>query len=100
MGKETLYEGFANLFKGAESVGGKLYLTEGELIHKPHAINIQTAQTVIPLHEILEVGVRNTLLLVPNGLSVKTRDGREFKFVVYKRKTWVEQINKAIKGSK
>lgn len=88
-------EGFANLFKGIEGVGGKLYLSEDSLVHKPHSMNVQSQVTTIMLRDVAEVKTRNTAFIIPNGLSVTTKDGKEYKFVVYGRTKWVA----AIRGS-
>ncbi|WP_368505159.1 hypothetical protein AB3N04_05810 [Alkalihalophilus sp. As8PL] len=93
MTEEYEYEGKANLFKGFESTGGKLYLTKRALIHRPHKGNFQRGETIIALKEISDVTTRNTLLLVPNGLLVTSTDGETYKLVVEKRETWVEKIN-------
>ncbi|WP_411954834.1 GRAM domain-containing protein [Alkalibacillus sp. S2W] len=83
----------ANLFKGIEAVGGKLYLTKEALIHRPHKFNIQSGETVIELKDIAEVLTRNTLLVIPNGLLVKTTGGNKYKLVVFDRDNWIEKIN-------
>ncbi|MDQ0350560.1 hypothetical protein J2R98_000363 [Alkalibacillus filiformis] len=93
MSKEYQYEGFANLFKGIEVVGGKLYLTKNVIIHSPHKFNIQSRETIIDLKDITEVTTRNTFLLVPNGILLTTKDGENYKLVVNKRKSWMEKIN-------
>ena len=93
MSEEYEYEGAANLFKGIEAVGGKLYITKKALIHRPHKINIQSRETIIDLKDITEVTKKNTLLLVPNGLLVTTADGEKYKLVVNKRKSWMDKIN-------
>jgi len=98
MSETILYEGMANLFKGIESVGGKLYLTENQVIHKPHGVNIQGKETTIFLNEIEQISLRNTMGVVPNGLLIKTKE-KEYKFVVNKRKTWLQKIEETKKDS-
>ncbi|WP_026690388.1 hypothetical protein [Alteribacter aurantiacus] len=93
MPEEYEYEGHANLFKGIEGVGGKLFLTKHALIHRPHRINFQSKETVIDLKDIANVTTRNTYLIAPNGLLVTTISGKEYKLVVNKREEWVEKIN-------
>lgn len=89
-----IFEGGANHFVGVESVGGWLCLTAKELIFISHNFNVQNHQTAIPLNQISEVNTSLTLG-VPNGLKIVTNSGVE-KFVVYGRKKWVQEINKAI----
>ena len=75
----------ANLFRGIESVGGKLTVTDKRLHFKSHSFNIQTGETEIPLNEIAGVTKVNTLGLVPNGLLVKLKNGKNYQFVVSRR---------------
>ncbi|WP_159430975.1 GRAM domain-containing protein [Bacillus massilinigeriensis] len=92
-------EGWANLMKGIEGVGGKLYLTEDHLIHKSHAINIQTGEVHIPLLEIEDVSFYNNKLLfftIKNGLKVTTANQRVYKFVINKRDAWKREIEEQI----
>ena len=93
--KNIIMEGVANHFKGAESVGGWLCLTEKEIVFKSHNFNIQKHKTVIPLNQITEVKTSSTLGFVPNGLQIITNSSIE-KFVVNKRKDWIRKINVAI----
>ncbi|MGR9048682.1 GRAM domain-containing protein [Halobacillus faecis] len=93
MSGEYEYEGAADLFKGVEAVGGKLYLTRNALIHRPHKVNIQSEETMIELKDIAEVTIRNTWHIIPNGIIVKTTDSKKYRFVLYKRKIWMEKIN-------
>ena len=93
--KNTIMEGVANHFMGAESVGGWLCLTEKEVVFISHNFNIQKHKTVIPLNQITEVKTSWTLGFVPNGLKIITSNGVE-KFVVNKRKDWLQKINAAI----
>ncbi|QPC46777.1 GRAM domain-containing protein [Mangrovibacillus cuniculi] len=91
--KETaVYDGLANVFKGKEAVGGKLYLTNDALIHKAHAANVQKEDVVIPLSEITGVTPKKSFMVLPNRLVVHTKDGQDFVFVVYKRDVWMEKL--------
>ena len=94
-----LKEGPANHFKGSESVGGWLYLTKDEIIFESHNINIQVHTALIPLNQISELKTSLTLGTVPNGMQIITNDGAE-RFVVYNRKAWINEINKAILQNK
>lgn len=94
-GERLLKEGMANHFKGIEAVGGKLQLTDRQLIFRSHAFNIQTHQESYPLESITVVKPRNTLGLVPNGLTVGLRDGREEHFVLFGRGEWMRAIMEA-----
>ncbi|SFD01587.1 GRAM domain-containing protein [Clostridium uliginosum] len=95
-GKKVIMDGGANHFKGAEGVGGWLYLTSQELIFKSHAFNVQKHETMIPLEQIIEVKTVSTLGLIPNGLQIVISGGIIEKFVVTNRKTWVKKLNDEI----
>ncbi len=90
-------EGPANLFRGIEGVGGKIFLTDKKLIFKSHKINIQSGQTNINYDEITEIIKRKTAKLIDNGIRIKTNQGNEFDFVVNEREKWIEKLNEKIK---
>jgi len=99
---ETLIkDGAANLQRGIETVGGRVHLTSQRLVFESHAINIQTGATIIPLESI--TGVRkcwtrflNLIPLFPNSVAIATKEGKEHRFVMFARQSWVD----AIKGQK
>ncbi len=87
-------EGPANLQRGAETVGGKLTLTSQRLVFESHRFNIQTGASEIPLEAVVSATPCWTKLLGfipigPNSLSVKTRDGEEYRFVLWGRPAWI-----------
>lgn len=89
-------EGPANLFRGIESVGGKLFLTNKKIIFKSHKLNIQTGQTDIDYSDILEVIPRKTGGIIDNGIRIKTRKGVEYDVVVNERDKWIAILNSKI----
>ncbi|PZX50600.1 GRAM domain-containing protein [Algoriphagus chordae] len=94
--EEIETEGPANLFRGAEAVGGKLFLTNERLIFKSHKINIRTGQSNFPYETITDVQARKTGKLIDNGLRILTTDGSEFDFVVAERASWMEKLQEKI----
>lgn len=72
----------ANLWRGDESVGGHLTLTETHLRFRAHGLNIQTQPLDVPVAEIASMRKYNNLRVVPNGLAVTTASGTEHRFVV------------------
>ncbi|MFH2143196.1 MAG: GRAM domain-containing protein [Bacteroidota bacterium] len=84
----------ANHFKGLEGVGGKLFITNKRIVFKSHSINLQNHELTIMYPEILSIELYNTLGIVPNGLKIITKSGKNEKFVVWKRKI----IKKIIEG--
>ncbi len=83
--------GPANLFKGVEGVGGKLFLTNKNIIFKSHKLNIQTGQTTIPYNDIVDLKTRKSGYIFNNGLRIITKD-KYYDLVVGKRDEWIEQI--------
>ena len=95
--EELVMEGFANLQKGIETVGGQLYLTNRRLVFEAHAINIQGGETAVPLKDV--TGVRkcwtkflNLIPVFPNSVAVSTKTGREYRFVLFGRQAWIDAI--------
>ncbi|MEN1969509.1 hypothetical protein WMZ97_15710 [Lentibacillus sp. N15] len=90
--EETLFKSGANAMKKLEGVGGKLYLTDKALHHIPHKLNIQSAETYIPLDTITEVKAKNDFVLLRNKLIVTTKDGTMYSFRVNHRKIWIQKL--------
>ena len=99
-GETLIKEGAANHFKGSEAVGGKLYLTNTRLIFKSHAFNVQAHEEAFQLGDITSVLPRKTLGIIPNGMTVTLKDGREEKFVINGRDDWMKQIAGAKAGTR
>ena len=93
-GETILFETGANHFKGAEAVGGKLYLTNKRLVFKSHKFNLQNHELSISLSDINKVSRYKTLGLVNNGLSVITTDNKNEKFVVLQIDEWINNLEK------
>lgn len=80
----------ANLFRGIEAVGGKIFFGENAMTFKSHKLNIKTGDTTIFYNEIAEVRKANSLGIIPNRMIVVTIEGTEYKFVVNQRNKIVE----------
>lgn len=96
---ETLIrEGAANLQRGLEAVGGRLFLTNRRLVFSSHALNIQTGRTEIPLADIRSVAPCWTRFLgvpiAPNALAVRTPTD-EHRLVLFGRSKWAAAISSA-----
>ena len=78
----------ANLFRGVEAVGGKLFFEDTYMKFVSHIFNIQRGESIIFYNDIIRIEKIKTLGIVPNGLSVVVRSEegeKQFKFVVNKR---------------
>ncbi len=87
---------FANLFKGLEAVGGKLFFTNQRFVFKSHSLNIQKGQTSIEFAKIASVSKRKTAKLVDNGIRIITKEGAEYDFVVNDRDNELKKIQQKL----
>ena len=90
------FEGPANLFRGKEAVGGRLFLTTHRLIFVSHNLNIQNGTTLLDLNQIVSLSPRKTLGLIQNGLTIQLEGGKDYHFVVYNPDLWQEKIENAV----
>ena len=96
-GEAVVREGAANLQRGIETVGGKLRLTNQRLVFETHAFNVQRGTTEIELSDIASsqpcwTRFLGLIPLAPNSLAVLTKDGKEYRFVLFKRDSWRRDI--------
>jgi hypothetical protein len=92
--ERILFETGANHFKGAEGVGGRLYLTNQRLVFKSHKFNIQNHELSIRLSDIRQIEKYKIWGLINKGLSVTTLDNKTEKFVVQQMDEWINQLPK------
>lgn len=83
----------ANLWRGVESVGGKMTITKEAITFEPHNDNIQLSTVTIPIRTIQQVKKRNSLFVIPNGLTVYTAND-QYKFVLWNRDEVLAVITK------
>ncbi len=91
--EQIIKQGAANLQKGLEAVGGKLYLTNQRLVFEAHRMNIQGGNTEINLSDIQSskncwTKFLGFIPLVPTSFAVYTKTGAEYCFVVWGRRAW------------
>ena len=96
--EQILADVAANLFRGIEGVGGRLKITNRRIFFEAHAINFHKQTAEILISDIAEVKTRNTLGIIPNGLLIRTKEGVEYKFVVWRRGKLMELINSQVKN--
>ncbi len=97
LNEQILKQGSANLQKGMETVGGKLYLTNQRLVFEAHAVNVQGGNTEIALTDILSLVKCWTkflgfIPLTPNSLEVHTKENVKYRFVLFGREAWKAAI--------
>lgn len=96
-GETIIKESAANLQKGIETVGGKLHLTNQRLVFEAHKFNVQGGSTEIDLANVQTsrpcwTRFLGLIPLFPNSLAVSTRDGKEYRFVLFGRGAWNHAI--------
>jgi hypothetical protein len=94
-GEELLHDGPANHLLNGEGVGGWLFLTRERLLFRSHSVNIQCHEFSVLLAEIAEVQPVRTARLIPNGLRLVTRAGKDERFVVEAHRRWCDEIVRA-----
>ena len=102
--EKAVRDGPANLQRGIESVGGRLFLTSRRLVFEPHGVNVQSRRLALRLRDIDDVYTSWTRLLgliplVPNSIAVTTRDGKTHRFVLFGRADWVRAILDAVEDA-
>ena len=77
----------ASLFRGLEPVSGRIVMTNQRLLFEANDRgNRQKSPLSIFLNDIVTVLPSTTLGIVPNGITVRTRSGEEFRFMVLGRR--------------
>ncbi len=90
--ESLILAGPANHLKTVEARGGRLYLTNRNLMFQPHKINFQTSPMSISVKDISEAKTSWTFWIVPNGLVIKTKDHASERFVVNSPGKWRKAI--------
>ena len=98
--EKIIKSGSANLQKGIETVGGKIYLTNERIIFESHNFNIQSGKNEINLTEITRIEYCWTKFLgfipiIPNSLSIITNKGK-YNFVIAGRSAWKSKIDELL----
>ncbi len=75
-------------------VDGKLILTNQRIYFKTMKDEKKHIDFEILPNQIKEVMFFNTWKIIPNGLSVITKEGKELKFIIKNRDQWCLMINK------
>ncbi len=91
--EHVIKEGAANLQRGLETVGGRLFLTSHRLVFEAHALNFQSSAVAVELERVQSTRACWTkflglIPLLPNSLAVYTKEGVEFRFVLFGRHAW------------
>jgi hypothetical protein len=88
----ALFESGANLRRGMESVGGKLFISDQRLVFISHQYNVQRGTLEIERNRIEQVLPRKNMGLISNGLQVDTTEGKTYHFVVDQQDKWLQLL--------
>ena len=96
--EQIIKDGSANLQKNIEAVGGKLYLTNQRLVFESHKLNAQSGMVELEISNIQSSRACWTMFLgiipiFPNSLAVFTKQGKEYRFVLFGRHGWAAAIS-------
>tara|TARA_B100000212_G_scaffold337299_1_gene311915 strand:- start:366 stop:734 length:369 start_codon:yes stop_codon:yes gene_type:complete len=99
--KNIIMKSSAHYKKGFSQIEGKLYLSDDKLEFKTLMFAIQSEKFIINLENISSVSLAWTKFfglfpLLPNSILIKTKDNKNYKFSVKKRKKWINNINNQI----
>jgi hypothetical protein len=99
-GESVLKSGRANLRRGAETVGGRLFLTDRRLIFEAHIFNAQRGGDQIQLSQIEEMEPSWTRLfgvipVAPGAVCVRMDGGSQHHLVVRGRRNWIQAVQDA-----
>jgi hypothetical protein len=91
--EQIIKEGEAELQKNIHMVVGRLFLTNQRFVFIAHRYNFRGGIAEVELSSIQSIEKCWTKLLgfipiFPNSLAVCTRQGKEYRFVLYKRSAW------------
>ena len=95
--EEMLAEQGANLFRGIEAVGGRIFVTNKMIKFKAHLINLQSMPTEFPIDNIERIERKKSLGLISNQMVIILKSGLEYKFVVNNRDNLINIIENAMK---
>ena len=99
--KNIIMKSSAHYKKGFSQIEGKLYLSDDKLEFKTLMVAIQSEKFIINLENISSVSLAWTKFfglfpLLPNSILIKTKDNKNYKFSVKRRKKWINNINNLI----
>lgn len=80
--------------ENSAQVDGKLILTNQRIYFKTTVEEKRHIDFEILPNQIKEVLFFNTWKIIPNGLNVVTKEGKELKFIIKNRDQWCLMINK------
>jgi len=92
---EVVLKAADSLFiQNTEKIPGKLVLTNQRIYFKSKMNKSIDFDKELIFNQIKEVLYFKSGFFTPRGLTLVTRDGKEWKFTMKKRDEWAQEINK------
>ncbi len=91
-GEQLLRSDVATQLTGGGGLTGKLFLTDRRLIFVARPAIKEPIRWEIPLTSLTSTGRFNRLGFIPAGLSIFTRKGDTYQFLVSERKAWEGEL--------
>lgn len=88
-------KGAATYLAPSEGVGGRLFLTNQRLFFEPHSFNFRRHERSIRLEQIVAIEAKYSDF-ISRKLSIYLTNNSLEELIVYKRKLWVSEIQKAV----
>lgn len=93
----VIYSGRSSHYLDGITVGGTLYLLSDRLIFQTNALNFSKRhEQIIFLSQVAEVEFIDMMGFIKNSLLIKIKNNNSERFVISKRETWKEQIEKQV----
>ncbi|MHC1748894.1 MAG: GRAM domain-containing protein [Cellulosilyticaceae bacterium] len=84
--KTLKFDTTGNLYNDSpKPLGGKLKISDTEIYFEWYKPNVPGGPITIPLNTIKEVKKSNTYAVIPNAMTITTKEGKEYKFILSDR---------------
>lgn len=86
----------ANNNTGSISDGGRIHVTENEIVFVPHVFNLDSSyRLVFPLNDIRDIWKKSYFGLI-RYLFIETNERKQYKFVVWNQDAIIQSVNDLI----
>lgn len=86
----------ANYIEGMQTLTGKLTFMSNGIVFKANSVNGVMNMPLISYDDIISVELKNTLGILPNAIVIKTKQKKDYCFVVSNRKDIAAFLNSRI----
>lgn len=90
--EQIVYHGIANHINNGMTSVGHMWLTNERLYFRTRPLNFVHESISIPLKDITNLELKNTLLVFNQGLHITIESGESYRFALWRRSTWLRLI--------